>query len=228
MANRLLGPASSFMTDSSVSCLGILASHRGSNAIAVIRAAKRGEIPIRVGVVISNNSDAPVLAGAREWGVPTHHLSRHTHPEPVALDEAMVAALSEHGVDIVLLAGYFRPLGDAVLRALPDRVMNLHPSLAPRHTGFGMVGRAVHEDVLRTGDRVSGVTLHMVQRPYVPGPTVRQAVVPLHSGDTVDSLERRVLEWENRFIVECMRDIACGQLPIPSAMLSTVGREGPS
>jgi phosphoribosylglycinamide formyltransferase-1 len=213
------------MADSSVSCLGILASHRGSNTIAVIRAAKRGQIPIRIGVVISNNSAAPVLASARELGVPTRHLSRRTHPEPAALEEAMVAVLREHGVDLVLLAGYFRPLGDAVLRALPDRVMNLHPALAPRHTGFGMVGRAVHEDVLRTGDSVSGVTLHMVRRPYSPGPTVRQCVIPLHSDDTVDSLERRVLERENHFIVECLRDIALGHLPIPSTMLSTVGRE---
>jgi phosphoribosylglycinamide formyltransferase-1 len=180
---------------------------------------------MRIGVVISNNSDAPVLARALELGVPTRHLSRRTHPEPTALPEAMVAALREHGVDLVLLAGYFRPLDDAVLRAFPGKVMNLHPSLAPRHTGFGMAGRAVHEDVLRTGDRVSGVTLHMVQRPYVPGPTVRQSVVPLHSGETVDSLERRILERENRFIVECLRDIACGDLPIPGAALPAAGRE---
>jgi phosphoribosylglycinamide formyltransferase 1 len=214
------------MTGSGASCLGILASHRGSNAISVIQAAKRGQIPMRVGVVISNNSNAPVLAGARDLGVSTRHLSRRTHPAPCDLEKAIISALREHGVNLVLLAGYFRPLSDAVLRAFPDRVINLHPSLAPRHTGPGMVGRAVHEAVLRAGDRLSGVTLHMVQQPYVPGPTVRQSVVPVHSDDTVDSLERRILDRENTFIVECLNDIACGQLSIPRTALPAISSEG--
>jgi phosphoribosylglycinamide formyltransferase 1 len=77
--------------------------------------------------VISNNPTAPVLAGARELGVPAIHLSRRTHPDPTALDDAIITTLQTREVDLVLLAGYFRPLGEDVLRAFPGRVLNLHP-----------------------------------------------------------------------------------------------------
>lgn len=216
------------MTGPSVTCLGILASHRGSNALAVIGAAQQGQLALSVGAVISNNSDAPVLSGARRLGVPARHLSRRTHPVPSALNGEIVAELAERGVDLVLLAGYFRPLGDAVLQAFPGRVVNLHPSLAPRHTGPGMVGRAVHQAVLRSGDRVSGVTLHMVKQAYVPGPVVRQSVIPVHRDDTVDSLEKRILAREPSFITECLRDIACGNLRLPAVTLPAVSGAGPA
>lgn len=215
-------------TGRAVRCLGLLASHRGSNALTVIKAAQRREIPIKVGVVIGNNPDAPVLAGARELGVPAIHLNRRTHPDPAALDEAIITALRAHEVDLVLLVGYFRPLGNPVLRAFPDQVLNLHPSLVPGHTGAGMIGRAVHEDVLRTGDPLSGVTLHLVGRPYIPGPVVRQSAVPVRDDDTPESLERRIIKQEHRFVVECLRDIASGQLPIPVALGSASPVAGPS
>lgn len=200
-----------------VRCIGLLASHQGSNALTVIRAAQRGELLARVGIVISNNPSAPVLAGARELGVPAIHLNRRTHPDPAALDDAIITALQTHEVDLVLLAGYFRPIGEDVLRAFPGRVLNLHPSLVPAHTGAGMVGHAVHADVVRAGDRQSGVSLHLVGRPYVPGPIVRQSVVPVCADDTAESLERRILDREHGFIVECLRDLATGELAIPAA-----------
>lgn len=207
-------PRSSAQGDARPRCIGILASHIGTNARAVLAAAQSGVIGARVGVVISNNSDALVLRAAALHGVPALHLSRKTHPNLDALDEGMRSTLGDHGIDVVLLAGYFRPVGPRVRSAFP--ILNLHPSLVPRHFGTGLVGTAVHEAVLAAGDRVTGVSLHLIGRPYEPGPVIAQCEIPVLEGDDLDSLERRVLARENTFVVECMAALASGRLRLPA------------
>jgi phosphoribosylglycinamide formyltransferase-1 len=196
--------------------LGFLASHGGSNLLAILTAIQEGRLPARAGVVISNNSGSGALEHARRFGVPARHLSSHTHPDPDALDRAILAALREHGATLVVLAGYMRRLGPRTLAAYAERVLNIHPALLPAFGGQGMYGLRVHEAVLAAGVRVSGCTVHLVTAEYDQGAVVAQERVPVQPGDTPETLQARVLEQEHRLYAETLRRIAAGELRLPA------------
>jgi len=197
--------------------LGFLASHGGSNLLAILTAIRSGRLPARPAVVVSNNSEAGALEHARRFGVPVRHLSSRTHPDPAALDRAILDALQEYGASLVVLAGYMRRLGPLVLRAYAGRVLNIHPALLPAFGGQGMYGLRVHEAVLAAGARESGCTVHLVTAEYDQGPVLAQARVPVQPGDTPETLQARVLEQEHRLYAETLRRIAAGELGLPAA-----------
>jgi len=195
--------------------LGILASHGGTNLLAILTAIREGCLPARAGVVISNNSDAGALEHARRFAVPALHLSSRTHPDPAALDAAILEALRTHGVTLAVLAGYLRKLGPRVLAAYRGRILNIHPALLPAFGGQGMYGMRVHQAVLAAGAAESGCTVHVVTEAYDQGPILSQARVRVEPGDTPESLQARVLEQEHRLYPETLRRIALGQLILP-------------
>ena len=121
--------------------IGVLASHQGTNFQAIVNACEQNIVQANVALLICNNSAAPVLARARKSGVPTVHLSSLTHPSASALDESMNDHLINENIDLVVLAGYMKKLGSRVLEAHRDRIINVHPSLLPRHGGPGFMAR---------------------------------------------------------------------------------------
>jgi phosphoribosylglycinamide formyltransferase-1 len=195
--------------------LGILASHEGSTMHSIVDACRAGRLQAEVVLVISNNSDARALMRASEAGIPALYLSARTHPEPDELDAAICRALVEHAADTILLAGYLKKLGPKTLDQFAGRVLNTHPSLLPKYGGLGMYGDRVHEAVLASGDRESGVSVHIVDAEYDTGPVLSQTLVPVNLGDTVDSLSKRIHARELDFVVEVLRDIGRGTLRLP-------------
>ena len=195
--------------------IGFLASHRGSDMQAVIDACRAGRLHATPAVVISNNRDSEALGRAQREGIPHYHLSGTTHPDPEALDVAVLDALVGHGVDWVLLAGYMKKLGPRILRAFRGRVLNIHPALLPKYGGQGMYGDRVHEAVLAAGERETGVTIHLVDEEYDHGPIVAQCTVPVVAEDTVASLSKRVIDREHEFLVEALERLATGTLGSP-------------
>jgi phosphoribosylglycinamide formyltransferase 1 len=193
--------------------IGILASHAGTTAQAVIDACERGEIAARVAVVISNNGSAEVLGRARDHRIPAVHLSTRTHPEPESLDQAIGAALTRYQVDLVLLAGYLRKLGPKTIASYRDRVINIHPALLPRHGGPGMYGDLVHRAVLESGDSVTGASIHLVTEEYDQGRVIAAQEVAVAAGDDVESLGQRVRRAERALLVATLAGIARGDLP---------------
>ncbi|HHX64545.1 MAG TPA: phosphoribosylglycinamide formyltransferase [Chloroflexi bacterium] len=197
--------------------LGFLASHGGSNMQAIIDACKEGRLDATPCVVISNNSNSMALERARREGIPCVHLSRVTHPDPDALDRAVLDTLRKHEVNLVVLAGYMKKLGPRTLAHYQRRILNIHPALLPRYGGKGMYGQHVHEAVLAAGESETGVTIHLVNENYDQGPIIAQRRVPVLPGDTVESLAERVLEQEHRLYAETLQRIARGEIDLDSA-----------
>lgn len=196
--------------------LGFLASHRGTDMQAVLDACASGRLRAAPCVVISNNRDAAALERAQRSAIPCYHLSGITHPDPAALDAAILDALMRHDVELVLLAGYMKKLGPRTLARYRGRVLNVHPALLPRFGGQGMYGARVHEAVLAAAERETGVTIHAVDEEYDHGPILAQCRVPVVPGDTAETLAARVLEREHTFLVETLERIASGELQLPA------------
>jgi phosphoribosylglycinamide formyltransferase-1 len=194
--------------------LGFLASHGGSNMQAIIDACKQGRLDAKPCVVISNNSDSMALTRASTEGIPRYHISASTHPGETE-DRAILRTLQTHDVDTVILAGYMKRIGPATLQAYRGRILNIHPALLPKFGGRGLYGKQVHEAVLRAGEKVTGVTVHVVDGQYDTGPILNQAQVPVMAGDTVDSLAERVLAQEHLLYVETLRKIGEGKIALP-------------
>ena len=150
--------------------LGVLASHGGSNLQAIVDSTKSGALDAQVAVVVSNNSDSRALESVPlRRGFPLSTSAAAPTQDPEELDLAILHVLREHGVTLVALAGYMRKLGPAVLGAYRRRILNIHPALLPRHGGRGMYGMRVHESVIKSGDSVTGVTVHLVDDEYDQG-----------------------------------------------------------
>ena len=194
--------------------LAILASGSGSNLQSIIDACRDGRLQASVRVVIGNNSKSGALARAQAAGIPTHHLSSKTHPDPAELDLAIGHTLGESGAAVVCLAGYMKLLGPHTLAACEGRILNIHPALLPKYGGQGFYGSAVHEAVLAARDTESGATVHLVDEVYDHGRVLAQSRVSVLSGDTPDSLSARVLEQEHVLYVETLQRIATGEIEL--------------
>ena len=194
--------------------LGVLASHTGTNLQSIIDACRAGSLDAEVRVVISNNSHSHALDRACAACIPTAHLSSVTHPELDALDAAIEQTLKSHGVEVVALAGYMKKLGPRTLRAYRNRVLNVHPALLPNFGGRGMYGDRVHAAVLESGDRVSGVTVHLVDEEYDRGPVIAQVEVPVLPDDTHETLAARTLAQEHTLYPNTLQRIASGEIDL--------------
>ena len=161
-----------------------------------------GAARVQAGIVedvISNRPDAPGLEHAAEWGIPTRVISHREFRPRQAHEREVVAALNEHRVDLVCLAGYMRLLSPLMVGAFRRRMLNIHPSLLP-----AFPGRDAHAQALEHGVKVSGCTVHLVDEECDHGPIVLQATVPLRDDDTVESLSARILEQEHRIYPEAV------------------------
>ena len=194
---------------------GFLASHTGTNLQTVVRAIQTGQLRAVPGVVISNNADSGALRFAKAEGIPWRHLSGRTYSQPDALDEAILATLNAHKVDVVLLLGYMKLLGPKTVAAYKGRALNIHPALLPKFGGKGMYGLRVHQAVLDAGKESTGVTIHLVDELYDHGQIIAQSLVPVEANDTAETLAARVLKEEHRFLIETLAKIIEGEIKLP-------------
>jgi phosphoribosylglycinamide formyltransferase 1 len=178
--------------------VGILISGRGSNMAALIEAARRPGCPFEIALVVSNVPDAPGLFYAASQGIATFTLSHKGLPR-AEFDQLVDGALRDAGVDYVALAGYMRLLSPAFVERWAGRMINIHPSLLPRHKGLD-----THQRALEAGDTHHGCTVHLVTAELDDGPILAQAQVPVLDGDDADALARRVLIEEHRLYPETL------------------------
>lgn len=189
--------------------LGILLSGRGSNFLSIARAIAQGRLQgVEIAVVLSNKEDAPGLAAARELGlvaiaIPSAGKKRAEH------DTLMVAALKEHGVDLVCLAGYMRIISPEFVAAFPQRILNVHPSLLPAFPGLDAQRQA-----LEFGAKVAGCTVHFVDEAVDHGVIVLQRAVPVEDDDTEETLSARILEQEHLAYPEAIARVLSGKCAV--------------
>ena len=175
--------------------IGVLVSGGGTNLQALLDARKRGEIPDgEISLVIASRKKAYALERARMAGVPALALPRRDYETTADYDTALLTALQEAGVELVVLAGFLCVLGEKMLRGYEGRIVNVHPSLIPAFCGDGFYGLHVHEAALRRGVKVTGATVHLVNEVTDGGPILLQKAVEVLEGDTPESLQKRVME----------------------------------
>ena len=179
--------------------VGVLLSGRGSNLVALIDAARRGELGGEIAVVVSNVEDAPGLERARQAGIPAVFRD-HRGQAREAFDAEIVEILRAHHVDLVCLAGFMRLVSPVFLRAFPGCTLNIHPSLLP-----AFPGKDAQRQALEHGVKLSGATVHLVDEGLDSGPIVAQEAVSVLSSDTGESLAARILEVEHRLYPHTVR-----------------------
>ncbi len=189
--------------------LGILLSGRGSNFVAIADSIDAGRIPdARISVVISNKADAPGIATAHARGltalvIPSKGRPREEH------DREVVAALKQHGVDLVCLAGYMRLLSPWFVQQFPQRILNIHPSLLPAFPGL-----EAQEQAFAYGVKVSGATVHFVDEELDHGAIIVQKTVPVLDGDDEHTLAERILEQEHIAYTEAIKIVLGGEFDV--------------
>lgn len=191
--------------------LGFLASGGGTSARAIVGAIQEG-LPAEARLLVSNRRDAPALGWAQAAGVPTRFIP--TAKDPDAADEALAAALEEHGVEVVVLSGYLRKLGPRTLSRYAGRILNIHPGPLPEFGGQGMYGARVHEAVLAAGRTETAIVIHLVDGEYDHGPELARKTIPIAPGETTSGLESRVRAMEPEFFIETISRIATEQIPL--------------
>ena len=175
--------------------IGVLVSGGGTNLQALLDARKRGEIPDgEIGLVIASRKKAYALERAKMAGVPALALPRRDYENPADYDAALLTALQEAGVELVVLAGFLCVLGEKMLKGYEGRIVNVHPSLIPAFCGDGFYGLHVHEAALERGVKVTGATVHLVNEVTDGGPILLQKAVEVLESDTPESLQKRVME----------------------------------
>ncbi len=182
--------------------ISFLASHGGSSAKAIIAAMKNGELDAEPGILITNNAMSGIFQWCKDNDFPVQHISSKTHADE---DAAILAALQAAGTDIVVCSGYMKKVGPKTLRAFEGKILNIHPSLLPKHGGQGLYGDKVHAAVLAAGETESGATVHVVTAEYDDGPILGQSRVSVTPGDTVEILRRKVQDTEPRLYIDCLK-----------------------
>lgn len=193
---------------SAISRLGILLSGRGTNFLAIADSVRAGRIAAQISVVISNRAGVPGIEAAKQRGltalvIPSKGRIREEHDREVA------AALRDARVDLVCLAGYMRLLSPEFVRAFPNRILNIHPSLLPAFPGLD-----AQKQSLEYGVKISGCTVHIVDEHLDHGPIVVQRTVPVLPGDDEHILSARILEQEHIAYTEAINIMLSGAFRI--------------
>lgn len=181
--------------------LAIFASGNGTNAQRIIEYFSENQ-SVRIKLILSNNPDALVLKRAEKFQIPTMVFNREMFYKTGEITEKLL--LEEAGC--IILAGFLWLIPPSVLNAFPDRIINIHPALLPAFGGKGMYGNRVHEAVIASGEKKTGITIHLVNERYDEGRILFQAECPVLPGDSPDTLAARIHELEYRHFPEVIEN----------------------
>ena len=187
----------------------VMVSGGGTNLQALIDAIENGVIQnAEIVQVISSNSKAYSLSRAEKHGIKHIVIGKENYPDVVKRTQAILALLEEERTDLIVLAGYMSILDPAVIQVYQGKIINIHPSLIPKHCGKGFYGKHVHQSVLDSNEKETGATVHYVDEGVDTGPVILQSKVPVYPKDTAETLAERVLETEHQILIQTVKQIA--------------------
>jgi len=188
--------------------LGVLGSGKGSNFKAIMEQIIDGKLPAEVRLVISDVPDAGILSYARDFQLPALFVNpgKYRTRLETEVEQDIVRLLQEAGVELVVLAGFMRVLKEPLLQAFPRSIINIHPSLLPKYRGL-----EAWKQALEAGEKVTGCTVHYVEKEIDAGHIVGQRKVEIRTDDTPESLHARIQEAEHELLPEVVRQIAAGR-----------------
>jgi phosphoribosylglycinamide formyltransferase-1 len=199
--------------------IGALVSGRGSNLQAIIDNIVTGALSAELTVVTSDQADAYALERAKKHNIPGVHMSAKGYKgKRDEYDALLVKELQKHNVELVVLAGFMRIITPTLLKAFPNRIMNIHPALLPAFPGLH-----VQKAALEHGVKFSGCTVHFVDAGVDSGPIIIQAVVPVLDNDTEDSLSARILKQEHKIYTRAIQLFAEGRLRVEGRRVLVTG-----
>jgi phosphoribosylglycinamide formyltransferase-1 len=198
--------------------LAVLASGTGTNLQALLDHPVVGPW---VTLVVSDRGDARALERARERGVRAELLDPVAFADRAAYDAGLVDLLRANAIDVVVLAGFMRILGPEVVRAFPERIVNIHPALLPSFPGAHGI-----EDAFAWGVKVTGVTVHLVDEEMDHGPILAQEAVPILPTDDLGSLEQRIHQVEHRIYAPAVRAVVEGRVKLLGRVAHVLEEEG--
>jgi phosphoribosylglycinamide formyltransferase-1 len=169
-----------------------MASGNGSNFEAIVQAINAGRLGAEIPLLVVNNKNCGAHQRADRFGIHLEVVDHRSYPNREALDHQLVSLFQSHQVDVVVMAGWMRIVTDVLVKAFPERLVNIHPSLLPSFRGLDAVGQA-----LKAGVSISGCTVHIVTTELDAGPILAQAAVPVFGTDNHDSLAKRVQQQEH-------------------------------
>lgn len=182
--------------------IALFASGSGSNAENIIRFFSESPV-FEFPVIISNKSDAFVHERAKKLQIPSFTFSR----EDFSTGDKILEFLKTYDIDCIVLAGFLLKVPEVLIKAFPDKIINIHPALLPKYGGKGMYGHHVHEAVAASGDTESGITIHYVNSNYDEGSIVFQAKCPVLPTDTADMIADKVHALEYEYFPKVIEDI---------------------
>ncbi len=194
--------------------VAVLVSGGGTNLQALLDAEKAGKYRnARIALVVASKPGVYALERAAKAGVESVVVSRKDYASADEFNDDMLITLKEHDIGAVVLAGYLSMVGENVIEAYRDKILNVHPSLIPSFCGPGFYGLRVHEAALAKGVKVTGATVHLVNEQYDDGRIVLQKAVDVLPGDTPESLQRRVMEQaEWQLLPRALDMLTCGEV----------------
>lgn len=175
-----------------------MASHSGSSARAIAKACHDGILNATPALFITNNKDAHALDWGKESGLKTLII-------PNAEDSEILQALRDHNIDLVVLSGFMKMIGRETIRAYPEKIINVHPSLLPKYGGKGMYGSHIHQAVKDNGDDKTGITIHYVDEIYDNGKIIAQKEIAVSESNSAADIETNVKRAEPDFYVETLK-----------------------
>lgn len=187
--------------------IAIFASGNGSNCENIIRYFK-GRDDIKVGLVLCNKAGAPVVARAKRLGVKTVVMPKAEFMQP----DRLLPLLAHAHIDMIILAGFLLIIPTFLIHAYRYRIINIHPSLLPKHGGKGMYGRHVHEAVKAAGDKETGMTIHWVSEAIDGGAIIAQFATPLSPDDTVDDIAAKEHRLEMDHFPQVIENVLRGNI----------------
>lgn len=189
--------------------LAVFISGAGTNMVAIHNAIKDGALDATIELIVSSNDYAKGIDYARNEGLDLLVFTPADYDDPEAVDARIVEALEEHDIEYVAMAGYMRKVTPVLLDAFPNRVVNLHPALLPKHRGAHAI-----QDAFEAGDEVTGITIHFANEEYDKGPIIFQHEVPVLPDDTIDDLETRIHAAEHEYYPQVLQQIARGEVQV--------------